>query len=225
MCFTPEVMLATFIIEIVLALYVFIRYGMGRFSRMAGVVLILLAIFQIAEYQICAGEHSLLWARIGFIAITLLPIAGFYLVSLITKKTHFLRLGYLVSIGYVIYFIFSPHSITGALCGGNYVIFDINQNFYLFYGTYYFGFLLLAIWESLEKMMEVKSDDPRREVLAWIIVGYISFLLPMSAIYIYFAEARVAIASIMCGFALILALILAFKIVPEYYKIKRKRGE
>ena len=107
-------MIATFVIEIILAIMVFIRYRVTRFGKSAGLVLVLLATFQFAEYRICTTtEIPLLWSRIGFVAITLLPLMGLYLVSLVSHKPHFLKLGYVTAGGFVFYFIFVPKSITG----------------------------------------------------------------------------------------------------------------
>ena len=36
-------------------------------------------------------------------------------------------------------------------------------------------------------------------------------------VYAFYAPARVAVASVMCGFAVFLAFIIAFQIVPKYY--------
>src|SRR5579862_8022671 len=123
-CFSPPVMIATFVIEIILAAIVFIRYRVTRFGKAAGFVLLLLATFQFAEYRICTtdGVLPILWSRIGFVAITLLPLMGLYLVSLVSHQPHFLKLGYATAAGFVLYFIFVPKSISGAICGGNYVI-------------------------------------------------------------------------------------------------------
>src|SRR5689334_506408 len=87
-CFSPAVMIATCVIEVLLAAFVFLRHHTTRFGKVAGIVLLLLATFQFAEYRICVapGDHTLLWSRVGFIAITLLPLAGLYLVSLVSHK-------------------------------------------------------------------------------------------------------------------------------------------
>src|SRR5262245_15307458 len=52
-CFSPPVMLATFIVEIALAAFVFVRYRTSRFGKVGGLILILLAVFQFAEYRVC----------------------------------------------------------------------------------------------------------------------------------------------------------------------------
>jgi hypothetical protein len=211
-------MLATFLIELSLAAFVFVRHHVTRFGKVAGLVLVLLAVFQFSEYQICTatGATPLLWSRVGFAAITLLPIAGLYLVSLVSRGPHFLKLGYVTAAAFVIYFIFVPKSITDAICGGNYVIFNGSNDFYRLYGFYYWGFLLLGIWESIEKIESLKRKTRTKNLLQWWIVAYLSFMAPMGAAYMFFPETRNAVASIMCGFAVALALILTLKIVPAY---------
>ena len=212
-------MLATFIVEIFLAAFVFIIYRATAFGRWAGVLLLLLATFQISEYQICVAPDALWWPQIGFAAITLIPVCGLYLISLVTKKTHFLSVGIVMSAAFMIYFLFVPHSITSAFCGGNYVIFEAPQSSYMLFGLYYFGFLMLALWEAFEKITELGEQSKTRRVLQWFIAGYLSFLLPMAIVYVTLSPARSAIASIMCGFALVLAFIFVFKILPLYHSI------
>jgi hypothetical protein len=218
-CFTPGIMVFTFTLEILLALFTFVKNRTTVFGRVATFILIFLAFFQLAEYQICRGSDPLLWSRIGLFSITLLPILGLYLISLINKKTWLLYLGAVLSIGFAFYFVFVPKAIEGAVCGGNYVIFNASQNLFKFYGFYYFGFLLLAMWESFQRLKENPRSKTLRKVLFWSIVGYLSFILPLTLVYIFVAGSRSGIASIMCGFAIIFALILALKIVPLYHKL------
>lgn len=217
-CFSPPVMIATFIIEIILAMFVYIK------SRKAGsdvgivLVLVFLAIFQLSEYQICGGLDPLLWSRIGLFAITFLPVLGFYLITKLKKDSHLVRFGFLVAVAFIVFFIFVPETIGGATCGGNYIILNVEPNLYSLYGYYYYGFLLLGIWEALSG---IREDDRRRlskEALFWFIVGYLSFILPLTLVYLFIPVTRVAIASVMCGFAVIFAIILAFKIAPIYHE-------
>ena len=102
-------MIGTFVIEAILAVVTFLRYRATRFGSTACLVLVLLATFQYAEYRICTTtNHPIIWSRIGFVAITLLPLAGLYLVSLVSHKLHFLKLGYASAAAFVVYFIFVP---------------------------------------------------------------------------------------------------------------------
>ena len=225
-CFSPPVMIATFSIELILAIIVLIRDHVTRFGKVAGFVLVLLATFQFAEYRICTttGNIPLFWSRTGFVAITLLPLTGIYLVSLVSHKPHFLKLAYTSAAGFVVYFIFVPKSITDAICGGNYIIFNTSNDLYRLYGFYYLGFLLLGIWESIEKIASLKRRTAAKRTLQWLIVGYLSFMSPMGLVYIFVPTTRNAAASIMCGFALVFAFILTLKIVPAYNRTHHHEG-
>jgi len=166
-----------------------------------------------------------MWSRIGFFAITLLPVVGLYTISQVSRKNHFLKLGYVLAILYLIYFIFVPKSIAGAICGGNYIIFDAPQMIYRLYGFYYFGFLILGIWSALEGIILEERPTREKSILEWFIAGYASFMVPMALVYIVFPVTRQAITSIMCGFAIIFAFILAFKITPKYHAIHKEKSK
>jgi len=68
-------MLATFIIEIILAIYTLVRYKMTTLVRLATAIISLLALFQLAEFNVCgrSSASALVWSRIGYVAITLVP--------------------------------------------------------------------------------------------------------------------------------------------------------
>lgn len=216
-CFTPEVMLATLAIEIVLAAYTFLRYRMTAFGVVSSAILVFLAVFQIAEYQICTGETQVFWARIGMIAITLLPILGLHLIMLVNNTEKLLKLVYLVAFGSIVFFIFSPTAITNAMCGGNYVIFKSAHQLYQLYALYYFGLLFVGIWKIYEQIVSNSHDLRKRSVLYWILAGYLSFMLPTAIVYGFYESALQGTISIMCGFAIVFALILALRAAPLYH--------
>jgi len=210
-------MLATLILESGLAAYVFHRYRKGPFAKIATLILLLLAAFQLSEYQICTNRNAIFWSRLGLTAITLLPVLGLYLISLVSRKQHFLRLGYGAAAVSVALILVAPPDLISPFCAGNYVTFGGPEVLYRFYAAYYFGFLLIGIWESIEALNLSRSKRVHR-ILRWMVIGYLSFMLPMGIVYAFYEPARMAVASIMCGFALGLAFILALRIVPEYYK-------
>ena len=215
-------MLATMIIESGLAVYTFFRHRKGLFGKVVVAVLMILAAFQLSEFQICRDRSPMFWSRFGLVAVTLLPVLGLYLISLISHKRHFLRLGYVVATGFVIMIVTAPKDMISSFCGGNYVIFSGSQELFHFFSGYYFGFLVLGIWESLEALNVTRSKWLQR-TLQWLVIGYLSFMLPMGIVYAIYAPARLAMASIMCGFAVILAFILAFEIAPKYYRYSGRK--
>lgn len=218
-CFTPEVMIATFIIEIVLAMYVFIRRRTTFFGRLSAALLTLLGIFQFAEYRICMGADSVVWAKIGIIATSLLPIIGLHLILGVGEKTRVMKWLYAAGGAMVLYIIISPVAVTGAVCGGNYVIFHSQSLFYWFYSVYYFSFLFGGMWLAYRLAIRLRENNPnKKEALYWMIIGYLSFILPMAIVLALYDYTLVGVTSIMCGFAVIFALILAARVVPLYHR-------
>ena len=71
-------MLATLLIEFSGALYTLIRYRLTARTAILAASLLALGVFQLAEYFICTGVvlSGLSWARLGFVAISLLPPLG-----------------------------------------------------------------------------------------------------------------------------------------------------
>ncbi|MDE2001254.1 MAG: hypothetical protein KGI60_01650 [Patescibacteria group bacterium] len=221
-CFSPAVMAATFTIEFLLLIYTFIRYRMTEFGRLVMLTLFCLGTFQLAEFQICANSVPEFWSRVGFIVITLLPPLGIHLISLITGRRHYIVFSYTLAFLFGTIFLFAPYAITGAVCGGNYIIFNTAQPLAWTYGMYYFGFLFLGIWEALEDIKGASRQDfPLR---LWMIAGYLSFMVPMDIVYFMVPAARAAIPSIMCGFALTFAFLLGFVIVPRFHRVRQLKG-
>ena len=216
-CFSPPVMIATFVIEAFLAVYIYIKRKPNLFNHLAVAMIVLLSLFQLAEYYICNGKYSLFWMRFGFIVITMLPPLGIHLVALITKRRVHLGIGYPVMIAFILIFALVPGSLDNAYCGGNYIIFTANLMLMSIYGAYYFGFLFFGIFEALRYLRRNKSS-----ALRWLLVSYISFIFPMGLVYIALPNTRLAVPSVMCGFAIIFAAILALKVVPEYNKVTNK---
>ena len=107
-CFSPPIMLATVIVESALALWTLFRYRQHLLGKIAVVILLLLAAFQISEYQVCGNHSAEAWSKFGLVAITLLPVFGLRLISLITKKKSFLVLGSIIAAVLVLCFIFIP---------------------------------------------------------------------------------------------------------------------
>lgn len=217
-CFSPEVMIITFILEILMALYSLFKSIKHRSDLGVVVILVFLAMFQLAEYQICAGGTILTWAKIGFFFITFLPITGLYLLSRLSKEARMLKVGVAISIIFAAIFTFIPGSINNATCGGNYVMFGLNSYLSSIYGYYYFGFLLWGIWQATGALN--KTEQPHiRKALGWFIAGYLSFILPLTIVYILYPTTDLSgVPSIMCGFAVIFAFVLTFIIGPIYHR-------
>lgn len=215
-CFSPPVMLATFAIEFALAAYTWLRYGRRPFGRLAAVMLVLLGVFQVSEYAICTTAQQYPWIVAGWIAITFLPAIGVHLVASLTRPTAWVPFGYGIALVLALTIVAIPTVVTTASCTGQFVTFATETVFSRAYAIYYLGYLALGIVMLSRSLIHHRG--PRR-LEFWMLIGYLAFLIPTGITYFIVEQTRTAIPSIMCGFAVMLALILAFRILP----LERKR--
>lgn len=219
-CFSPPVMLATFLIEMALAGLMLWRYKMNNAARIIVVALVCLATFQLAEYFVCGGVGPVGWSRIGYVAITALPPLGLHLMYVLAgKKKYKLPIfAYVTMVGFMIYFVAIESAFRGQECTGNYVIFQLGERASIMYGFYYYGWLLAALSLGMRWVGQlqgvVKEIKIRRRTIKALMIGYAVFLVPTAVANSINPETRRGIPSIMCGFAVLFALILALYILP-----------
>jgi hypothetical protein len=214
-------MIATFLIEIFLAGVAFWRYKLSRLSQLAILMLVFLGTFQLAEYNICAvswGLDSLTWSRVGYVAITMLPPLGIHLAYEMAgaKKRPLLLPAYGAAAGFMVFFMFIGHALTGQACLGNYVIFTQAPDSVWLYALYYYGLLVTGITLSIR----LAREQPKRikQGLYGLAAGYMIFLLPTITVNVIDHSTIAGIPSIMCGFAVLYAIILSFWILPHTAK-------
>lgn len=213
-------MLVTFGLEIILAVYTLLRYKLSLIPRLAAIMLFLLAVFQLAEFSICGKTNTdaLVWSRVGYVAITLLPPLALHLVFAVAGKRArlLLWLAYLSSAGFALTFAASTKAFVGHACTGNYAIFQLAGNYGGSYFAYYYAWLIVGIIASL--YLSIRAEEQIREALVLQVFGYLSFLLPTGIANALNPQTLSGIPSIMCGFAVIYAIILAVGIVPVIKK-------
>lgn len=217
LCFSPGVMLGTFAIEIVLAIYAVLCYKLNAVGRLVVALLVCLAVFQLAEYNVCAGGwiDPLLASRIGYVAITLLPPLGIHLAYALAgvKRRPLLTPAYATAAAFALFFLTIGNSLTGNICQGNYVIFQMAPGSVWLYALYYYGWLVggMAVCAHLAKSM----NSHTKKALYGLAVGYLAFVTPTTAANLLSPDTLNAIPSVMCGFAVLLALVLGFWVLPQ----------
>lgn len=219
-------MLATFLIEVVCAIYVIARYKLHPMTRLAVGVLVGLAVFQLAEYNVCEGAFgfdSLMWARIGYVAITALPPLGLHLALRIAgvRRPWLVAAGYISGLAFACIFLFVGQGMGAQECLGNYVIFSIAQWAVIPYFVYYYGWLLVTVGLCIKLGMIAKKRHQRVALYA-LAAGYAAFIVPTTAVNLVDPSTIAGIPSIMCGFAVILAIMLTGVVVPRFYAGKKK---
>jgi hypothetical protein len=215
LCFSPPVMIATIIIETGLALWILTRYTINKPRRIMIALLVLLAAFQMAEFNVCSSAlPDLIWSRLGYIFITLLPALALHLVVLMRgeHRPRLVAMGYTLAATFVLAFAFAPTSLNRGVCTGNYVIFALAQPLSLLYGYYYFGLEIAGLGLAMAPL--VKPDKTIRTTMQWLVVAYLTMMVPTLIISVILPAAHLGIPSIMCGFAVFFALILGLKVAP-----------
>jgi len=193
-------------------------------------LLLCLATFQLAEYYVCTGIGSMAgpWSRVGFVAITALPPLGLHMMHVLAGKPgrRLVYGSYAFMVAFMGFFLFSPGTFTGHECTGNYVIFQFTPNVTGTYSVYYFAWLIAGIglgfhWAN-ELKAKGKSAARQLQTVQGLILGYLVFLVPSALSMSVKPDVRRGIPSVLCGFAVLLALILSGYIMPRAAESKRE---
>ena len=215
LCFSPPVMLATFLIEFGLLFYVLWRYKLTPLTRLATVFLACLGTFQLAEYMLCGGLglSRLEWVKLGYVSITFLPALGLHMTSLIAGANikPVLIAAYASATLFATYFVGVGGAVAAKECAPNYAIFDTSSMLTLVYGIFYYGWLLTTV--SLAAYWARKTPK-HAKTLRWMVAGYSVFIIPTTIANLIDPSTMAAIPSIMCGFAVLYAIILVWQVLP-----------
>ena len=213
-CFSPPIMLATMILETTMFIYTVVRYKLNPTTRIIAAILILLAAFQLSEFNVCGNHQAAAFMHIGFVAITLLPALGLHLIYRIAKKKNLplIITTYAASIIFALALGLQNSAFLARVCGGNYSIFTLAHRVGGLYFAYYYLLLIGGILLSL--YFAHSSSKKIRKALLFQVFGYLTFLLPTGIVNSINPKTINAIPSIMCGFAVIYAVILVTVILP-----------
>ena len=178
--------------------------------------------------MVCVGAlgiSSLEWAKLGYVAITILPPLALHLGMNIAKRENpkLLAAAYGSAAMFITFFLFIGHGIESQQCLGNYVIFKIAPYASIPYGIYYQGWLVVGVALAWREYMKIK-DHSHRKALMWLVIGYLSFMVPSYAVTLISRQALAGLPSIMCGFAVLMALNLLFKVAPLILKENNTHG-
>ena len=226
-CFSPLVMLATVIIELCLAMYVFWRIKPSRLKLLIVFTIALLAAFQAAEFFVCS-HYSIgavnIASRLGFVAITFLPPLSIHIANETTgRRNNWAIIAcYIPAFVLALIFCILPNTISSTMCTGRYVIFQLEGALNYIYPIYYFG-LLFGILGTSFHLLNKEKNQKKRHALIWLMIGTLSFMVPTGIVYWVVPDSAYTIPSVMCGFAVIYAFILTTKVAPVavYKKIKK----
>ena len=223
-CFSPPVMAITAIVELSLMVWSLYKYRHTKVGRLTAALLFFLAAFQVAEYNICGrfGLNAEWWSRFGFMVIAVLPPLGIHLSLTIAKAdwTWLKRLAYASAAVWIGLFGFTNNMFADHGCGGNYILFHVKPHYGILYGLHYYFWLFVGIALSLWLLRG--QNKVKRESLLMMVIGYLVFIVPTALVNTIKPETLAGVPSILCGFAIFFAVILAFGILPNEHRPVKK---
>ncbi len=175
------------------------------FLTIAG-LLVLLQVYQLSEFLICVGISENITARIAYVVITFLPPLGYYLsTQLVGWKHKDYFVFFAAATGFSLYYAIWPRAIYLVDCNPLYATYgsplhELYGYYYIFVVCYAILFLLLHLLFRREKF------ENKYSVL--LLIGYLSFLVPMQLMVMIDFSYIYSTTSIMCKYAFLLAVSL-----------------
>jgi len=222
MCFAPWISLSTFIIEILLAIWVFIKGPKKLINQLGAVILILLGLYQLTEFMICLSLHPLFWGKMAHLTYTFLPALGVHWAFALVKEKKRLFYVYILPIIFSALVLSSPLFVKSAECSRYFitVLFEWNPIWLWCYGLYYGGFILVSAI-ILMKAIISENNKSKRKIYSWGFIGLLSFTVPTLIFILFFPMMNIMFPSVLCEFALLFGISVVY---TAYLSEKSRRS-
>jgi hypothetical protein len=215
--YSPILAVATAAFEIVAAGWALTMKSERRTRgvlRTTGAILLLLAGYQIAEVAICADVVAAgFLPRLAFLIVTWLPPLGLLLVAQLRRPrssalygSAFVMLA--AAAGMVVWIALDGSFATASVCNAVYAHYThAMPRFAIYAGFYWIGLSGMILGSGIGVASTV--DVHRRRQLGLVLSGTLAFVVPGLAVSWLVPPTRGALPSILCHFALLLAISLA----------------
>ncbi len=221
MTYSPLLAIITGVLEFAAAGWVFLSPGRGRKRILypMGLIFLLLAAYQFAEVAVCSRPEIGSFTRLAFFNITWLPPLGLWLGSQFNSpKTRWLRsaalIDFALALGLSIWIFTDTQAITRSVCQTVIARYLDAPLFDIVYGIFYQGSLGVLIFAAAAGM--ASAEDPvLRKHWANLQAGILGFVLPALAVRVLVNEQPGLLPSVMCHFAIILAVCLFIAAMRE----------
>jgi len=195
------------------------RQAIGRTTV---AILLLLAGYQITEVAICADPAaSGILPRAAFSIVTGLPPLGILLVAQLHRPRS--RAYYagayaalVVCAGVIGWIALDPSFASASVCNAVFALYNHTTSHFALYSWYYWiGLFAMVAFSGLS--LRRRIEQPHRSLMRAVFLGTLGFVVPSVLTTRFAPAAEGALPSIMCHFALILALALAWMV----YRMRR----
>ncbi len=214
MNYSPILSIATALFEIIVAVWALLGAGRKKIIYTSSAILLLLAAYQILEVVICtAPQSSIFFSRLAFIVIAWLPPAGILLIALLFPSGKrgvywFTGLTFTVALLISIWLLIYKGFVTGSVCSIIFARYSNPMPQYIIYAGFYHLGMLGMLFLSAHGVMICK-DHKQRLLLGQMLMGSLTFIVPSLITVIAVPYTKGALPSVMCHYALLLAIYIA----------------
>lgn len=223
--YSPVLSTLTAIFEIVAAVYALIGPGRRPIIHATAAILLILAAYQILEMVICMmpETHPFL-PHLAFIVITWLPPTGLLLINRIKSRTSramnvFVSMMYGLAVIIILWISLDKHFVTETICTIVFARYSNPVSQYVLYCIFYWMGLLCMIILSATGIKSERNLH-LRNLQKQVLIGTASFIIPSIITLQFMPEKEGAAPSILCHFALLLAIFL-FRLIYMEQRISR----
>ncbi len=221
MHYSPLLAVLTGLLEFGAGIWVFLglRFGRKRILLPQAIIFILLAGYQFAEVAVCGHSENRIWTQLAFFDITWLPPLGLWLCArLSAPRNRWLRTAaffdFALAFAFSVWIFVDPQPITRSVCQLVVARYFPTAAFDIAFALFYQISLLATIFGAAAGMASAE-DRVLRKHLANLQTGLLGFLLPALAVRILVTEADGLMPSVMCHFAIVLAISLFISVLRE----------
>ena len=191
-----------FVLEVIILGFVITKSRDNPQIRFIASLLLLLLTYQLSEFILCTNWSDYI-LRLSHVIITFLPPVGYHFATRLAKyKRRDWIIPYIIGIAFAIYYVFAPDAVTILDCNPYYA--DYYSPMVMLFTLFYSGTMLYTIG-----FLALKSrNHENAKQMKLLILGYLSFIVPMLATMVYDIAFQTVTTSVMCKYAFLLAVIL-----------------
>ncbi|RLE46730.1 hypothetical protein DRJ25_03745 [Candidatus Woesearchaeota archaeon] len=220
MCYAPYVSFGTFIIELMLALFFLIKNPKDKLNRFIAAISFMLGFYQLNEFLICTTKLNL-FTRMGIGTTAILPAMAISYALIMWRKRikwYWNILIYLPAVFFIVVFALPISFTTSAICNLVFIQWPNAGLYSKFFGFYYTIYLLGAAILFYFSVANCKDKILKRLYYLGML-GMFIFTVPTFVFLQFLPSQGIQFPSILCEFALLLAIEFVFVI---WYKEKHK---
>lgn len=217
--YSPLLAVVTGILEFAAAVFTLRSPGRKRILLPTALILLLLAGYQFAEVAVCSSPETSLFSRLAYFDITWLPpLSLLLLAGLVAPRSKGLTLLYapwlVAAVLFAGWIFIGGGGPDKSVCEMVIARYSSPRPFEVAYGLYFQSGLAVLLFGATAALGGA-SDPVLRKHLAGLQAGALGFILPSLAVRIAFRETEGTLPSVMCHFAIVLALFLFLIVLRE----------